>query len=231
MLVLSVFTGMIAANGEDVSNESHDDESVGKAFIKLKYELDTEKAFTHSEMDELQSLGWTVEEDQIFRLSKVQEAEIEVNGIQTPVNDGLFEVEGSPDTIDIRTPAGTYSVSRNSEGEYILVHEEDFYEMMDSMDRVHLSDEHGEISPLSYGKKYSPGEWVHCNRFNGPLSDDVHYDKAKNPFKAVRNFTGSDCDMALLRWLKCYSHDHCNIEGPAAACSTHIGHSALYHRH
>lgn len=89
------------------------------------------------------------------------------------------------------------------------------------------------IQTLGYGDKYRVGDWVHCNRSNGPMSDDVHYDKWSDPIKAIRNFTGSDCDLALLSWRKCDASNWCNVKGngPAADCSARIGHKKTYHRH
>lgn len=80
-----------------------------------------------------------------------------------------------------------------------------------------------------YGDKYYPGDWVHCNRFNGPFSDGVHYAKT-NP-KAYTNFISSDCDIALANSTVCWGWDYCNQSGPAAGCSIEIGHSTKYHKH
>ena len=60
---------------------------------------------------------------------------------------------------------------------------------------------------------------MHCNRFNGPNSDYIHYDKNKHPVKAFQNFIGSDCDVALGGSNLCIFHNHCNIKGPAADCT------------
>lgn len=98
-------------------------------------------------------------------------------------------------------------------------------ELFDNMDKMQFK----MSSNKGYGDKYYPGDWVHCNRFNGPNSDDVHYRKT-NP-KAWINFVGSDCDLALARSTVCWGHSYCNQSGPAAGCSLKIGHSTRYHRH
>lgn len=98
-------------------------------------------------------------------------------------------------------------------------------EMFEQMD-----EEQFKISPFKdYGDKYYAGNWVHCNRFNGPSSDDIHY-RNTNP-KAWVNFAESDCDIALAQSTLCYGHSYCNQSGPAAGCSTEIGHSTTYHKH
>lgn len=92
-----------------------------------------------------------------------------------------------------------------------------------------------------YGDKYLPGDWVHCNRFNGPKSDWVHYNwRGGNPIevaKALRNFSGSDCDMALLAGSGCMSIGscQCNTSKRAAYCSSFTkyedGTNCAYHFH
>lgn len=76
-----------------------------------------------------------------------------------------------------------------------------------------------------YGDRYRPGDWVHCNRFNGPLTDDIHYDKKTNLNLALRNFYGSDCEASVKNFGPCVSfmHKFCNQPASgrtAAACSS-----------
>lgn len=72
-----------------------------------------------------------------------------------------------------------------------------------------------------YGDKYEVGDWVHCNRFNGPLTDCVHYDKKTHLALALRNFYGSDCEAVVLGYGPCTQllHKYCNQIGPAGGCS------------
>lgn len=109
-------------------------------------------------------------------------------------------------------------------GEKVAVFEIDMGKVFDHMDQEHFS------MPFrkGYGDKYYPGDWVHCNRFNGPGTDDVHYPKS-NP-RAWINFAGSDCDLALLSSTVCWGHSYCNQSGPAGGCSIIIGRSPRYHR-
>ncbi|EDU38755.1 hypothetical protein B2H94_02690 [Clostridium sporogenes] len=78
-----------------------------------------------------------------------------------------------------------------------------------------------------YGDKYYTGDTVHCNRFNGQLTDDVHYNwrtgSAADKAKAVRNFYASDCHIALVQaGSGCTSKGscQCNTTKRAAYCSS-----------
>lgn len=92
-----------------------------------------------------------------------------------------------------------------------------------------------------YGDKYEPGDWVHCNRFNGPNSDCVHYNwRGLNPAEvanALKNFQGSDCQVALLSGSNCTSIGscQCNTDEEAAYCSSYTkdarGWNCAYHFH
>lgn len=75
-----------------------------------------------------------------------------------------------------------------------------------------------------YGSRYYPGDHVHCNRFNGPLSDCIHYDKKTHLGPALKNFFGSDCDASVKNFGPCVSflHQYCNLPlsgDTLAACS------------
>lgn len=87
------------------------------------------------------------------------------------------------------------------------------------------------VVKVDYYDKYKKGDWVHCNRFNGPSTDGVHYPHSN--WRALRNFAHSDCDDAFaIRCLKDYtSETWCNGSGGAAACSGKLGHSKKYHKH
>ncbi|APF26983.1 hypothetical protein NPD7_2171 [Clostridium sporogenes] len=78
-----------------------------------------------------------------------------------------------------------------------------------------------------YGDKYYTGDTVHCNRFNGQLTDDVHYNwrtgSAADKAKAARNFYASDCHIALVQaGSGCTSKGscQCNTTKRAAYCSS-----------
>ncbi|MBZ9637732.1 hypothetical protein [Clostridium sp. FP1] len=80
-----------------------------------------------------------------------------------------------------------------------------------------------------YGDKYSVGDWVHCNRFNGQLTDDVHYNwrtgSISEKAASVKNFYASDCHIALIQaGSGCTSKGscQCNTTKIAAYCSSFV---------
>ncbi|KXZ16562.1 hypothetical protein P4T89_09080 [Bacillus nakamurai] len=161
-----------------------------------------------------------------------------VDGKETEIKDGQFEVIGSPESVEIRYDENTTkNVKKSEDGKYRLVIEQDLGEVIDEMDEhshdsdmegmTHLSTQSSTIGTLGYGDKYKPGDWVHCNRFNGPHTDDRHLQKW-HP-QAIINFYHSDCDYGALRY--CKSHKNCNQKYRAAYCSWKLGHSTKYHRH
>lgn len=88
------------------------------------------------------------------------------------------------------------------------------------------------FSPPAHGTKvYKAGNLVHCNRFNGPSTDNKHYDKGKA--KAYINFAGSDCAQAVARGFCTYINDKCNssIIYHRGWCSWKLGHKLTYHKH
>lgn len=122
--------------------------------------------------------------------------------------------------------------------------EEDLFDLFDLMDEKNeeylasLSEDLDFVGP-PYGTKYSVGDQVHCNRFNGPHTDDIHYSKLAHPIKAATNFNGSDCDVSLQQVTFCRNSDKCNLLGPGsrAACSTFTAYTSgracpkTYHSH
>lgn len=109
-------------------------------------------------------------------------------------------------------------VFKASSGELLAV--------MDEKEDRFLSTNNSAPYRKGYGDKYYPGDWVHCNRFNGSSTDDVHYDwrngSADEKAKAVKNFYGSDCHIALTQaGSKCTSIGscNCNTSKRAAYCS------------
>lgn len=173
--------------------------------------------------------GWKITDDGAVREVVLTDGEVFVDGTKYDLQDsGIISVNSilnkgktvSTDEHFMRT--ATVDII---DGKPTVVFLVDMGELFD-----HMDSEQFKISPLKdYGSKYYPGDWVHCNRFNGPASDDVHYKKT-NP-KAWVNFAGSDCDLALVRSTVCWGHSYCNQSGPAGGCSIVIGHSAKYHRH
>lgn len=170
-----------------------------------------------------------------------------VDGKETKIKDGTFEVAGSPDKIDVEVDENTKeTVKKSQDGKYRLVIEQDLGEVIDQMDNhsdhegdmgdmhdMHMNMNHSNsaatltMGTMGYGDTYKTGDWVHCNRFNGPKSDNRHLEKWKP--QAVINFYHSDCDYGALRY--CKSHANCNQKYRAAYCSYKLGHSTKYHKH
>lgn len=101
----------------------------------------------------------------------------------------------------------------------------DLLRIMDEKEAVYFRAKH--ITPKPYGSKYYEGDDVHCNRFNGQLSNDVHYNwRTTNPIEiaqAAKNFYASDCHIALVQaGSGCTSSGSCLCNGTedAAYCSS-----------
>lgn len=159
---------------------------------------------------------------------------VKVNGKEVEIKDGTFKVEGGPEVIDVFfDEKNQSSVKKNANGEYNLVITQDVGEMIDEMENHEHAEAHSDshhhmaVQALSYGKYYKKGDWVHCNRFNGPWSNNQHLPKT-NP-QAIINFALSDCDYGATRY--CRNHANCNQKYRAAYCSYKLGHSTKYHKH
>lgn len=146
-----------------------------------------------------------------------------VNGEEVKIQNGTFEVKSEQDKVTIQNGEESQTVQKNEEGNYQYVTEMNLSGMIEEMD--HRQEEM--FGTFGYGDTYSPGDWVHCNRFNGPASNNKHLRKT-NP-QAYINFVGSDCDRGAIRY--CRSHNSCNQKYRAAYCSYKLGHSTKYHKH
>ncbi|MED3729537.1 hypothetical protein [Priestia filamentosa] len=201
-----------------------------------------EGELTESQKEEIEESGWNVQGNTLFLVKTLANETIFVNGqkVQTDEN-GKFEVDENLNEIKVKLPEGDETtVTKNSNGEFKFTQAVDWDSFNDQMDFAESQqapeDEDTEqdsatFTTMVYGKKYKTGDWVHCNRFNGPSTDGYHYPKTN--WRAIRNFSGSDCDKAFaLRCLKDYtSETWCNGTGGAAACSGKLGHSKKYHKH
>ncbi|WP_251862591.1 hypothetical protein [Clostridium sp. Marseille-Q2269] len=194
--------------------------------------------------------GWTIEDSGAYRMVELEEGSIMVDGkkmnVGTGVN-GKTIVPKNTRTVSFTEKsnelAKDINLNKNSADEKV-VFVVDIMDALDKMDQKHFKAmDYREnmgllLSRKGYGDKYYPGDWVHCNRFNGPNSDDIHYDKIKHPVKTMQNFMGSDCELSLSISNDCIFSNWCNQSGPAAACSSK-GKSAItgancpsvYHRH
>lgn len=102
-------------------------------------------------------------------------------------------------------------------GEYVL----EIMQEKEEQVRKETSSENNSVMQKGYGDRYFPGDWVHCNRFNGHMSDSIHYNKKTDLELALKNFYGSDCDASVKNFGPCVSfmHKFCNQAVEAAACS------------
>ncbi|RAS76665.1 hypothetical protein [Priestia endophytica] len=231
LLLLSLPIDAIKASAEETPKK-------GSAEIML-ISVEEEGEFTDSQKDEIEESGWNVQGNTIFLVRKLANETIIVNDQEVQTDDnGKFEVDENLSQIKVKLPQGNETtVSKDANGEFKFTEavdwnsfneQMDFVESQESQDNQQDSDT---FTTMAYGKKYVKGDWVHCNRFNGPSSDGYHYPKTN--WRAYRNFVGSDCDWALaIRCVKDYtSNTWCNGSGGAAACSGKIGHSKKYHKH
>ncbi|WP_026701717.1 hypothetical protein [Salibacterium aidingense] len=148
---------------------------------------------------------------------------LQVNGEEKTIHNGTFDVESNDETIEVKIGEEEKEVKKQENGSYEVIVKKSASQMFENMDSKHED----MIGTLAYGETYSDGDWVHCNRFNGPQSNDKHLRKT-NP-QAYINFVLSDCDMGAL--FNCITHNTCNQEEMAAYCSLQIGHETLYHKH
>lgn len=172
--------------------------------------------------DILNSNGWNISGKTIYRSSKVKYGKILINNKIHKINNGLIK------NLDLKNIDTISDLDRNIYG--IIEKKGNGYYIKFNLDiNKLLSIENDSINTFAYGQKYFPGDWVHCNRFNGIYTDGIHYKKT-NP-NSYKNFIGSDCDISLANSTKCWGHSYCNQSGPPAGCSKIIGHQTTYHNH
>ncbi|GGK07826.1 hypothetical protein GCM10007063_32910 [Lentibacillus kapialis] len=148
---------------------------------------------------------------------------LQVNGVEKDIHNGTFDVDSNNETIKIMVGEEKNEVKKQEDGTYQVIVEKNLSQMFENMDKKQKE----AVGTLGYGDTYYPGDWVHCNRFNGPNSDDRHLRKW-NP-QAYINFYKSDCYHGALMY--CTDHNSCNINERPAYCSYMQNHSVLYHRH
>lgn len=220
LLPIGVNTFKNKANAQ-TQNEIH---IKSKQFIEYPIKNMPEKV-----VQEYKNSCWNITEKGAYRDVNLSEGDVYINGKKHEINShGIVKIDNIKNeklniSSDGKNENRATVVSNN--GEKTATFDINANQIIDNMDKG----THTVTQEAGYGKKYKKGEWVHCNRFNGPQSDNVHYAKS-NP-KAMVNFAGSDCDKFLLRSTKCYGHSYCNIKAKAAACSSIIGHSTKYHHH
>lgn len=216
-----VLGGNISANASESS-----DQLLVKSVQTIPFPINT---LPVSVQEEYEKNGWTITDEGAYREVTLtdgtiyvdeQEYDLESNGYVTVNSKLSVGKQISTDEHFMRT-----TNIEMVDGVPTAVFHVDMGELFDHMD----SEQFKISTQKGYGDKYYTGDWVHCNRFNGPASDSVHYKKG-NP-KAWINFVGSDCDLALISSTVCWGHSYCNQSGPAGGCSIKIGHSAKFHKH
>ncbi|EZH64325.1 hypothetical protein DH09_00995 (plasmid) [Bacillaceae bacterium JMAK1] len=259
-LAFGAATGGLSSGIGDLLSESQAEASQtknGNGEIVIKYtapDVDLDTA-TEDDLKLLEEVGWIVDEDGTLTIERTLDefeldhdhdsdshqvmdtSSLSVNDSQTTLNeDGTFNVAADTDEVEVQF-GGHQAVTAEKDvaGNYTAVFEVDLSETLFAMDD--MSDVEGDfttqgtLSPVPpHGTRYSPGQMVHCNRFNGPQTDDVHY--AHSHWRAYYNFVLSDCDYGVGQgYCSIISgNDKCN-RPTRAECSLDIGHSRLYHRH
>lgn len=233
---------LIGLTGTNVNAESFTN---GKAIMTIYSEYNT-RTLSVKQINELKKVGWQVNrKNDSMTISFPFRGKLEINGEEVITNnDGTFYVKNSPDIIALRHGDETIQLKKNSQGLYIynfVMNWDAMWKLMDESENLHKQNNFNGLSLITingYYDEYSSGDTVHCNRFNGPASDNVHYPKSH--WRAYVNFVGSDCQKAItgdnkliagLCAMDYTDNPWCNGAGGAAACSVAIGHNTKYHKH
>ena len=212
-LFLSFFVSFLLLNGENVyANESED-----PSFVMIAPDLDL-STVSEEDMATLKSQGWdfTGEVPVLVQTEEELGFEIADSVVGTTVNlSELFEHMDQVDNSTKETHGTEFSVFSlpsmevGGNGMYVPIFR----------------------APAHGTKVYRNGDLVHCNRFNGPNSDNKHYKNTS--VKAIINFAGSDCAKALARGICKPVNDVCNTSTRyhRAWCSWQIRHKLTYHKH
>jgi len=195
------------------------------------------------EIDQAVKDGFLPSEDEMERNTEFEEHDNDdntliVDGEKTEINDGRFEVEGEPEKIEVESDENSKeTIKKDENGEYQVVLEQNLNKIIGDMDEHGEShDESGEHDiglaakvemPPHGSKVFKYGDPVHCNRFNGPKSNNKHLKKSSP--QGLINFYHSDCDYGALKY--CKAHNKCNQKYRAAYCSHKQGHYTKYHKH
>lgn len=244
IIVFLVFTLILGILGSAYAQSPTN----GKAYVTFTSDFNTSTLNKDAKIA-LKKSGWKINKDGLF-ITFPMKGELIINGEVVVLDDnGTFYVPNNPEFIEVEYNDKKIKVNKNESNEYIFNSVLDFETIWDQMDEQHdvnhieTNEESSEmltiqsVSTKGYYDKYSEGDWVHCNRFNGPGSDGVHYPKTH--WKAYVNFVGSDCQLAVtfnkyygkLCALDYTSNKWCNGYGGPAACSGVIGHKKTYHKH
>lgn len=235
-IISTLLGAVILIQGSVISFANTSSEEVnGKVVFNLIAEFDPTSA-NEEVKNELNSQGWILNGSTISRYDHAIGGNIEVDGEKTEIDlNGNFKVNTNKDEIEVVSNGQKSTLKKNENGEFILMVNENLTDLIGAMEKPEVK--RVTRSAKAGYKTYKTGDKVHCNRFNGPGTDNVHYPKTHA--KAYTNFYRSDCYHAVLKIasvkLKC-AEDYgknpwCNGSGGPAACSKAIGHSTKYHKH
>lgn len=221
LLIAYTFTNKANAAESDLHSGSHNQGEI----IYLAPELDLSIA-TKEEIKKLEDIGWNLEAETPYLVVKKDTGKIpeinhnhsaatnhnhiESNQVKEPLVINLGELfDKMPES----------NLNAETSGEFTITP----YHYM-SYQPIYYPPAHGT-------KIYKFGDKVHCNRFNGPNTDNKHY--AKYKAGALINFYDSDCDRAVRKGYCSLLNDHCNSSSTyhRGWCSEKIGHNTHYHNH
>lgn len=245
LVFLMIFTVILVSGGFDSQVDASSEKKELIVYVRQEINVDFD-LFEESTIDIFKQTGWTITDNGAYRLTPLKYGKV-------LSDESVVDVEAGEKVLVPRNTKNLYftedkedlskkvTLNKNKDKE-IVIFTVDIFDALNKMDEAHFHElktnsKLTEWKGKEFGSKYYRGDWVHCNRFNGPDSDSVHYDKKKNPIKAARNFAGSDCDVALSRSNMCIFSKHCNQNGNRPAdCSSLVGNngkscSRKFHKH
>lgn len=211
----------------------------GKAGIILKADLTEADLDLLGEdfLNDMMKYGWEQTEAGIQKFYPAQPNSLVINGEDIAiVGDGEFSITEETEELDIEFNANGQTLNttvkiNNDLNEIDIIKTLDFNDFISDMNPEEIENT---ISPMSeVGEKQYPGDYVHCNRFNGIFSDNVYW-PSYHP-QAIKNFVSSDCDLAFTAYA-CWNDftSDTNCRGLQAAynytnCSKALGHTQRFH--
>lgn len=206
--IILIFLLFVANNNETANAHEMNNESEKIVYIAPDLDLDSANPY---EKNQLTQMGWRFDKDIPYFVDNST-----TNPEETNDSDKVYECFKDNEIINVSS---------------LLDDTVDTTESLNS-EVSFRSASPGIYSPVpAHGSKvYRTGDKVHCNRFNGPRSDNKHYSK-KSP-RAYINFIGSDCAVAVSKGLCKPVSDHCNtsITYHRGWCSAQLGRSINYHK-
>lgn len=206
--IILIFLLFVANNNETANAHEMNNESEKIVYIAPDLDLDSANPY---EKNQLTQMGWRFDKDIPYFVDNST-----TNPEETNDSDKVYECFKDNEIINVSS---------------LLDDTVDTTESLNS-EVSFRSASPGIYSPVpAHGSKvYRTGDKVHCNRFNGPRSDNKHY--SKKSARAYINFIGSDCAVAVSKGLCKALSDHCNtsITYHRGWCSAQLGRSINYHK-